>query len=63
MNKKLLPTDIIEITDKNVSDMNIGLIKLQNFDFKLEKYVEKVIIQDSKGSTVKEYGDRNISKS
>ena len=60
--QEIASTDIIEITDKNVSDMNIGLIKLQNFDFKLEKYVEKVIIQDSKGSTVKEYGDETLAR-
>ena len=55
-------TDIIEVSDKNIQDINIGLIKLQNFDLKLEKFVSKIIVQDSTGTTVKEYGDATLAK-
>lgn len=55
-------TDIIEVSDKNIPDINIGLIKLQNFDLKLEKFVSKIIVQDSTGTTVKEYGDATLAK-
>lgn len=55
-------TDILEVNNGNVSDINIGLIKLQNFDLQLEKFVSKVVIQDSNGSTVREYGDETLAR-
>lgn len=55
-------TDILEIADSNVSDINIGLTKLQNFDLQLEKFVSKIVIQNSKGTTVKEYNDETLAK-
>ena len=30
-------TDIIEVNNENVSDINVGLIKLQNFDLPIRK--------------------------
>ena len=60
--QQVASTDIMEITDKNISDINIGLTKLQNFDLKLEKFVSKIIIQNSAGSTVKEYDDETLAK-
>ena len=55
-------TDIIEVNNENVSDINVGLIKLQNFDLQLEKFVNRVVIQDSSGSTVREYGDETLAR-
>lgn len=55
-------TDIIQVNNENVSDINIGLIKLQNFDLQLEKFVNRVVIQDSSGSTVREYGDETLAR-
>lgn len=55
-------TDIIQIDKLNISDINIGLIKLQNFDLKLEKFVNKILIQNSAGTTVKEYNDATMAK-
>ena len=55
-------TDIIEIGTENISDINIGFIELQNFDLKLEKFVSKILIQDTSGSTVKEYNDTKLAK-
>lgn len=60
--QQVASTDILQITDKNISDINIGLTKLQNFDLKLEKFVSKIIIQNSAGSTVKEYADETLAK-
>lgn len=60
--QQVASTDIMEITDKNISDINIGLTKLQNFDLKLEKFVSKIIIRNSAGSTVKEYDDETLAK-
>ena len=55
-------TDIIEINNTNASDINIGLIQLQNFDLQLEKFVNRIVIQDSSGSTVREYGDETLAR-
>ncbi len=55
-------TDILDMSEGNVSDINIGFVKLQNFDLKLEKFVSKIIIQDSTGSTVKEYNDETLAR-
>lgn len=60
--KTVTTTDIIEIQNTNISDINIGLIKLQNFDLKLDKYITKIIIQNAEGTTVKEYTDETLAK-
>ncbi len=55
-------TDILKIQDYNISNVNIGLIKLENFDLELNKYVNKILIQDATGSTVREYGKETMAK-
>ena len=55
-------TDILNMNEGNISDINIGFVKLQNFDLKLEKFVSKIVIQDSSGSTVKEYNDETLAR-
>ena len=63
-NKKQLveSTDIIEIKDNNVSNINIGLIELKDFSFSLEKYVSRILVQNSVGTTVKEYTSATVAK-
>lgn len=56
--KQVASTDLLEIQDNNISNINIGLIKLQNFDLKLDKYVSKILIQNANGTTVREYDDK-----
>ena len=60
--EQVASTDIIEINNNNLSDLNIGFIELQNFDLKLDKYVSKILIQDSSGSTVKQYDNSKMAK-
>lgn len=55
-------TDIITVNEDNISNINIGLTKLKNFDLKLDKYVNKIILQNSSGNTVKEYTEEKIAK-
>ena len=55
-------TDILEVNDSNISDVNIGLALLQNYDLKLDKYVSKIILQNNNGTTVKEYQDETLAK-
>ena len=40
--QEIASTDILDVNNANVSDINIGLIKLQDFSFKLDKFVNKV---------------------
>lgn len=60
--EKVTSTDIIEVNNQSVSDINIGLIELKAFDFKLEKFVSKILVQNSSGTTVKEYTDSVLAK-
>lgn len=55
-------TEIIKIENDNISNINIGLQKAKNFDLKLDKYISKVIIQNSKGTTTDEYKDTTFAK-
>ena len=55
-------TDILEINGENISDINIGLIELKDFEFKLDKFVSKILIQNETGTTVKEYTDATVAK-
>lgn len=60
--QQVASTDIIEINNENVSDINIGLIELKNFNFRLDKYISKILIQNSAGTTVKEYTGATVAK-
>ena len=60
--KDVTSTDIIKVESENVSGINIGLVKLQNFDLKLEKFVNKVSIQSALGTTVREYSNETMAK-
>lgn len=61
-NQNVASTDIIEVSDENISNINVGYVKVQKFDLKLEKFVSKIVIQDSSGSTVIEYGDETLAR-
>ena len=61
-NQNVASTDIIEVSDENVSNINVGYVRVQKFDLKLEKFVSKIVIQDSSGSTVIEYGDETLAR-
>lgn len=60
--QQLASTDILQIQDNNISDINIGFIKLENFDLKLDKYVSKILIQNANGTTVREYNNETMAK-
>lgn len=60
--KTLGVTDIIKADNSNIANMNIGLQVLKNFDLKLDKYISKVVIQNSKGTVTKEYNDTSFAK-
>ncbi len=60
--KQMASTDIIEVTNNNISNINIGLTQLQEFDLQLDKYVSKIVIQNKAGTTVKEYDNETVAK-
>jgi len=60
--ERITSTDIIEINGQNISDINIGLVELKVFDLRLDKFVSKILIQNSSGTTVKEYTDSTLAK-
>ncbi len=60
--KQVSATDIIEVEDEHISNVNIGLIKKKNFDLKLDKFVNRILIQNANGTTVREYNNANMAK-
>lgn len=60
--QNIASTDVIKIEDNDISNINIGLIELKDFDLKLDKTISKVIIQNSAGTKTKEYNDEKIAK-
>ena len=60
--QEVASTDMIHIDNENISDMNIGLIELQNFDLKLDKYVSRILVQNSAGTTTREYNNTTTAK-
>lgn len=61
--QKVASTDILKIEDIDISNIDIGLIELKDFDLKLDKTISKMIIQNAKGTTAKEYNDVKTAKS
>ena len=60
--EEVASTDILEINNNNISDINIGLALLQDYDLQLDKYVSRILLQNSKGTTVREYQDETMAK-
>ncbi len=60
--KEFVATDVIQVENDNISNINIGLNEIQKFDLKLEKYISKMTVQNSKGTIVKEYNNSSIAK-
>ena len=55
-------TEVIEVSSNNVSNINIGLKEAKIFDLKLDKFVNRVIVQNSSGTSTYEFGDVTMAK-
>ena len=55
-------TEVIEVSDSNISNINIGLKQAKVFDLRLDKYVSRVIVQNSKGTTNIDFGESTMAK-
>lgn len=60
--QKVAVTDEIEINDSNASNIDIGLVKNVIFDLKLDKYLNRVIIQNAGGTKTIEYNKQKLGK-
>ena len=60
--QEVASTDIIQVDAQNISDINIGLIELQNFDLRLDKYISRILVQTSAGTTTREYNNVTTAK-
>lgn len=50
------------IENTNISNIDIGLIEQAKFDLKLDKYVNKIIVQNKKGTKTYQYGEETLAK-
>lgn len=55
-------TEVISITNSNIYNIDLGLIKNAKFDLSLNKTVSKITVQDSDGTNVYEYKDSKLAK-
>ena len=55
-------TEIIKINSENIANINMGLQIAKNYDLKLDKYISKVVIQNSKGTITNEYDNTTFAK-
>lgn len=60
--KTVASTEVIKVDSNNIANINMGLQLAKNFDLKLDKYVTKVIIQNSKGTSTNEYDNETFAK-
>lgn len=55
-------TDTIKILDKNISNINMGLIETEKFDLKLDKYIKNVTVENSTGKNIYDYKNTQLAK-
>jgi len=55
-------TDIIEVTNNSISNVNIGLVLREIFDLEVTKQIKKVTVKNNAGQTVYEYENTDFTK-
>ena len=60
--KKYAVTDTLELTDKELENIDAGFIENEVFDLNLNKYVSRITVQNKAGTTVKEYNKEQLAK-
>ena len=55
-------TDVVKISDKNIRNINIGLINIPKFDFKLEKRVSKITVQNKQETKTYNFNEVELAK-
>ena len=54
-------TDTIDLTE-NIENIDIGLIKIKTFDLKMEQFVNKISVTNSKGTKEYNFNDEKFAK-
>ena len=60
--KNVAITKTFNIDGSSISNINAGFVELKIFDMKLDKYINKVIIQTNKSTTVKQFDRSQLAK-
>lgn len=55
-------TDKIQISNENVNYIDIGLIKKEIFDMKLDKFISKIVVQNAQGAKTYQYDNQQLAK-
>lgn len=55
-------TEIIDVENNDINDIDMGLIKLEIFNLSLDKNIQKVIVQYDKGTETYQYQNTNFAK-
>lgn len=55
-------TDILEVKNENLTNIDAGFIKRETFDFSLQKYISRVTIKDSKNVKTTNYENTQFAK-
>lgn len=55
-------TDTLVLQSNNLENIDMGLIKNEKFDFKIDKYVSKITVSNSKGTKEYTYNDSKLAK-
>ena len=61
-NPGLALTDVIKITNKDIEHINIGLVSIPKFDFSLQKYISRIVVQNGDGTRTQEYNNTQLAK-
>lgn len=49
--QRVVATEVVNVNEENISNINIGLIKAKKYDLQLDKYISKVTVQNNKTVT------------
>ncbi len=55
-------TETLELENEDLLNIDAGFIEAEKFDFKLDKYVDRIIVQNNKGTTVRQYDKEKLAK-
>lgn len=61
-NKTVGITDTIKLSDKDIANIDIGLVENPKFDLSLNKYVSKVVVKNKQGTKTYEYDETELAK-
>lgn len=59
--KQMTVSDTINLTN-SVANIDIGLVDAKVFDMQLDKYISKIVVTNSDGTSVQEYKDATLAK-